>query len=89
MRLVLGLLLLVGCVPSPLYSRASTRLGVRGKHLHLMDYGRLEGSDIYTFCRSETRHDVGNLIPIGARNYDGECVTYVCPAGDDGRRCKD
>ncbi len=91
MRLLLGLLVFVGCVrpTSPLYARAGTRLGVHGKHLHLMGYDRLEGLDVYTFCRTERSRDVGNLIPIGERSYDGACVTYVCPPGDDGRRCRE
>jgi hypothetical protein len=89
MRLVVICFVLVGCTPPPISPRARARLGVHGKQLHLMDYDRLEGLDIYTFCRSERRRDIGNLIPIGERSYDGACVTYVCPAGDDGRRCRE
>jgi hypothetical protein len=88
MRL-LAFLLLVGCAQSPLYTRAGDRLGVHGKHLHLESYDQMAGRDVYVFCRAEREHDVGNFIPIGHRSYDGACVTFVCPAGDDGRRCEE
>jgi hypothetical protein len=87
MRFVFVVVLLAGCMPSPLFARAGERLGVHGKHLHLVSVDEMGGRDVYVFCRSERTHDVGNLIPIGERSFDGACITYVCPAGDDGRRC--
>jgi hypothetical protein len=76
-----------GCVPSRVIRIAGDRLGVRGKRLHLVDSDRIEGADVYTFCRNDRGHDVGNLIPIRAPSFDGACITLVCPAGDDGRHC--
>jgi hypothetical protein len=88
MRVVL-LLAITGCAMSPLYTRASDRLGVHGKHLHLESHDRFGDSDIYVFCRDERTRDVGNLIPFGERTFNGACVTFVCPTGDDGRRCQE
>jgi hypothetical protein len=62
---------------------AGDRLGVHGKHLHLVDADRVGDRDVYTFCRNERPRDVGNLLPFGARSYDGACVTLVCA----GARC--
>ena len=80
--------MLAGCVPSTLVARASDRLGVREKHLYLADRARIDGSDVYVFCREERTRDTGNLLPIGGRTYDAGCVAFVCPTGDDGRRCQ-
>jgi hypothetical protein len=89
MRFVALLILVTaGCSPSPLFQIAGDRLGAHGKHLHLVDRDRIEGSDVYTFCRAEHRRDVGGLTPRGESMYDGACVTLVCPAGDDGQNCR-
>ena len=84
MRILVYLAMLVGaCVPSHVTQLAGDRLGVHGKHLHLVGYDRIDGSDVYTYCRSESRTGWFG----GGRTYDGACVTLICPADDDGRHC--
>jgi hypothetical protein len=73
--------MLSACVPSGVVREAGDRLGVHGKRLHLVDSDRIDGSDVYTFCRYDRGHDVGNLIPIFAPSYNGACVVLVCRPG--------
>ena len=79
MRFVL-LAALTSCVPAGVTQLAGDRLGVHHKSLHLVDRDTSAGLDIYTFCRPER----GWL----QRQYDGACVTLICPAGDDGSHCR-
>jgi hypothetical protein len=78
--------LAMACVPNEVTRRAGDRLHAHGKYLHFMDHGRIDGSDVYTFCRNEHRRDVGGLTPRGDSMFDGACVTLVCPIGDDGHQ---
>jgi hypothetical protein len=79
MRFVL-LATLVSCVPAGVTHLASERLGARDKAIHLADRDRSAGFDIYTFCKPERAW----LL----REYNGACVTLICPAGDDGSHCR-
>jgi hypothetical protein len=87
MRVVL-LVVLASCVSSPMMQMAADRLGTRGRHLHLVDHSQIDDSEVYTFCRDEHRVPIGMPLPISERTYDGACVTFVCPAGDDGTGCR-
>jgi hypothetical protein len=87
MRIAL-LLLVASCAESFVATDAGKRLGVHGKHLHMVTHDQVGDREVYIFCRSEREHDIGGFIPTTARSYDGACVTYVCPIGEDGKRCE-
>ena len=78
---------LVGCTPAGLDARAAGTLGRSHKHVFLADDGEIDGFHVYTYCRDERHHDVGSLIPGGARNFDAACVTYICRPGAPGASC--
>ena len=81
MRVLVLAVVLAGCVPPVLVSRARMRLGTSQRHL-TVDHTRIGNDDIYTFCRGEGSTDLGSPLPwIRARSFNAACVIYDCPPG--------